>query len=193
MAYHQTQNGGKLIGRPRLECSDTRCKANGSAIMDEVIGEVVKVLRECIDDFETRIDAGTDNSAELHQELVARLEKRLERLRELELKQWDEKLRGEIPPHVFDTLNGKTVAEIAEVSQALCDAKDAAPVHVDLKEQVASFRAALDAFQDPDAPVEEQNKLLKACIEKITYRRPNLRPGQNKDNPPFELEFTLRV
>jgi hypothetical protein len=163
--------------------------------MAEVMDEVILALQECIADFEIRIEAGTDNSAEVHRELVERLEKRLGELKELEVKQWDEKIKGEIPEHVFDSLNSKTVAEIAEVNQALCDAKDAVPVQVDLQEQVTNFHAALNALQDPDAPVEEQNKLVRACIERIVYRRPNLGlgPGKNKNTPPFELEFTLRV
>jgi ssDNA-binding Zn-finger/Zn-ribbon topoisomerase 1 len=193
MVYKQIKNKGKLVGRPRFHCGGQRCKENGSAIAAEVIDEVVRVLQECIDDFEVRIEAGTDNSAEVHKELVERLEKRLASLRTLETKQWDEKIRGKIPDHVFEELNSKTVAEIAEVSQALCDAKDATPVHVDLQEQVATFHSALNALKDPDAPVEEQNKLVRACIERIVYRRPNLGRGKTKDNPPFELDFTLRV
>lgn len=193
MSHHQTQRGGVFIGRPRLKCSATRCRENGSAIMEDVIAEVARVLRGSIADFETRIESGIDNSAEVHQELIDSLERRLEHLRALEIKQWDEKLKGEIPPHVFDTLNTKTLSEIYEVTQALIEAKESTPVHVDLREQVTSFYAALDALNDPDAPIEEQNKLLRACIETIVYRRPNLRQGKYKDTPPFELEFTLRV
>lgn len=193
MCYKQPQLNGGHVGSPRLQCADQRCKENGSAILSEIIGEVVVALQECIHDFEIRIEAGTDNSAEVHRELVERLEKRLAQLRDLEIKQWDEKMRGQIPDHVFETLNSRTLAEIAEVNQALCEAKDATPVHVDLREQLASFYAALNALQDQDAPVEEQNKLLRACIERIVYRRPNLRQGKYNVTPPFQLEFTLRV
>lgn len=193
MVYRQIQRGGKMIGLPRYFCSDHRCKANGSAIMAEVVEEVIRVLQEAIDDFELQIDTGVDNSADLHRQLVERLEKRLADLRDLETKQWDEKIRGKIPDHVFDNLNARTVAEIAEVTQALCEAKDAAPVHVDLQEQVGTFYAALNALKDPDAPVEEQNKLVRACIERIVYSRPKLGKGKHKNNPPFKLEFTLRI
>jgi dGTP triphosphohydrolase len=161
--------------------------------MSEIIDEVIRVLQECIDDFEIRVEAGIDNSAEIHIQMIQRLEKRLAELRELETKQWDEKIKGEIPEHVFKNLNANTVAEIAEINQALCEAKDATPVHVDLHEQLTTFHATLNALQDPDAPVEEQNQLVRACIERIVYRRPNLRQGKYKDVPPFELEFTLRV
>lgn len=193
MVYKQPLYKGKPSGQPRFMCGDSRCKENGSALVTEVMDEVILTLQDCIADFELRVEAGVDNSAEIHRELVERLEKRLAELKELEVKQWDEKIKGEIPEHVFDSLNSKTVAEIAEVNQALCDAKDAVPVQVDLQDQVTTFYAALNALQDQDAPVEEQNKLVRACIERIVYRRPNLRPGKGKDKPPFELEFTLRV
>lgn len=193
MIYKQPKIKGGYTSQPRLLCSDARCKENGSAILKEIVDEVIRVLQECIDDFEIRIDAGVDNSAELHIQLVTRLEERLEELRELETKQWDEKIKGEIPEHVFRNLNAKTTAEIAEVNQALCEAKNATPVHVDLHEQLTTFHAALNALEDADAPVEEQNKLVRACIERIVYRRPKLGQGKKKNNPPFELEFTLRV
>jgi len=193
MTYKQPKIKGGYIGRPRLLCADARCKENGSAILSEIVDEVINVLQECIDDFEIRIEAGVDDSAEVHMQLIERLEKRLEQLRELETKQWDEKIKGEIPQHVFEKLNANTVAEIAEINQALCEAKNATPVHVDLHEQLITFHAALNALKDPDAPVEEQNKLVRACIERIVYRRPNLGTGKKKNQPPFDLDFTLRV
>lgn len=194
MVYRQTMRRGVYIGVPRLGCSSHRCpNQTGTAILTEVVDEVIRVLQEAVNDFELQIDAGVDNSADLHRETVERLEKRLGQLRELETKQWDEKIRGKIPDHVFDALNARTVAEIAEVNQALCEAKDATPVHVDLQERVSTFYAALHALQDPDAPVEEQNKLVRACIERIVYSRPKLAQGKGKNKPPFRLEFTLRV
>ena len=194
MVYKQTMRGGVYIGVPRLGCSNFKCPhGTGTAILSEVVDEVICVLREAINDFELQIDAGVDNSADIHRETVERLEKRLGQLRDLEIKQWDEKMRGKIPDHVFDTLNARTIAEIAEVNQALCEVKDAIPVHVDLREKVASFYAALNALQDPDAPIEEQNKLVRACIERIVYSRPKLAQGKGKDKPPFQLEFTLRI
>jgi hypothetical protein len=33
------------------------------------------------------------------------------------------------------------------------------------------FKAALNALENPDATAEQKNKLLKACIERITYKR----------------------
>lgn len=195
MVYKQTTNKGKLIGEPRFICGDQRCRATGSAKMSEVMEEVARVLRECVADFEIQIDKGVDNSAELHKQLIGRLEKKLTDLRELELKQWDEKTRGGMPDHVFQQLNARTVAEIEEVNQALCEAIGSAPVHVDLSEKLTTFRAALQLLQDPDAPPKAQNKLIQACIERIVYSRPPVEKigGRAGNSEPFHLDFTLRV
>jgi DNA invertase Pin-like site-specific DNA recombinase len=195
MNFKQTRNKGKKIGVPRYYCGDARCKVNGSAIIAEVLEEVAQVLQDCIDDFEVRIDQGVDNSAELHKQTLARLEKKLEELYDLETKQWDEKTKGKMPDHVFERLNSQTVAEIEDVTQAICEAKNSAPVHVDLHDKLVTFKAALDLLKDPDAPMKEKNTLLRACIERIIYSRPRSggKTGVKGNTEPFKLEFTLRV
>lgn len=195
MQYNQVMHKGMPTGAPRFECGNSRCKLNGSAKIEEVLAEVIQVVEDCVKDFEVKIEQGTDNSAELHQQMLARLEKKLAELRELETKQWDEKIRGAIPEHVFERLNSQTVAEIEDITQSICEAKNTTPVHVDLHEKLVTFRAALALLQDPDAPAKEQNTLIKACIDRIVYSRPKLGGyvGRNGNPKPFKLEFTLRV
>lgn len=181
---------------PRFLCSQQRECGNASARMSEIMTEVVKVLEATIEDFEIRIEKGTDDSAQIHHQMVERLEKRLRELQELEIAQWDAKTKGGMPDHVFERLNGETVAEIAEIQQDLCTARGSMPEPINLKERVTSFRAALDALLDPDAPVKEKNKLLKVCIERITYSRK--RAGNNGhtkkgEETPIMLDFKLRV
>lgn len=195
VSYRQVRNKGKLIGVPRFGCGSNRCKINGSATCAEVMSEVKQVLQECIEDFEVRIEQGIDNSVELHKQNIERLEKRLQDLRDLEVKQWDEKIKGGMPDHIFQRLNAQTVADIEAITQTLCEAKDAMPVQIDLHDKLITFRAAIDILDDPDAPAKEQNDLLRKCIEKIVYSRPRIDGFMGKQgNPePFKLEFTLRV
>lgn len=195
MVYKQTRHKGKDLGQPRLMCGNVRCRQCGSAIAKEVMDEVAAVLRDAIEDFEVKIEKGTDNSAEAHKQLVARLEKKLEGLQELEAKQWDEKIKGEIPEHVFKRLNTQTVADIEDVTQALCEAHNATPQQVDLSEKVATFRAALALLQDPDAPVKQVNRLLHLCIERIDYSRPKPKKqgGKQGNDEPFRLAISLKV
>ena len=164
--------------------------------MSSVLDEVIKALQEAVADFEIRIESGADDSAEIHRQMVDRLEKRLRELQELEIAQWDAKTKGGMPAHVFDRLNGQTLAELEEVQQALCTARDSMPMPINLQEKRATFQAALDALQDPELPAKEKNKLVKACIERITYSRK--RTGNNGhprkgEETPIHLDIQLRV
>lgn len=181
---------------PRFLCGDRKSCGRGSARMSDVLDEVVRVLRECIADFEMRIERGEDDSAEVQRKLVERLEHKLLDLQELEKRQWDEKLRGKIPEHIFEKLNQETVAEMEEVQQALCDAKGSIPEPIDLPAKVVTFQAALDALKDPDASVRDVNRLLKACIDRIEYDRERytaVGTPKGMTETPIHLEFKLRV
>ena len=194
VAYKGYVVKGESVAAARYACHSSKACKQGSAQVSEVMDEVVRVLEQCVEDFEEKIKQGVDDSAELHRQLVARLEKRLADLQELEVRQWDEKTKGGMPDHVFARLNAQTVAEIEEVNQALCEARDSAPQHVDLAEKVVNLRTVLACLKDPDAPVKEQNKLLKACIERITYSRPQLPRGRSMaENLPFHLDFKMRI
>ena len=105
-------------------------------------------------------------------------------------------MKNGMPEHVFQKLNKETVEDIRGVQQALYDARENIPEEVDLEAQVVTFQAALDALRDPDAPVKEQNRLLKACIARIDfYREQAPRQGGRhlSDARPLVLDFTLRI
>lgn len=181
---------------PRFLCGDQKHCGHASAKMQEVLDEVQKVLASSIDDFKVRLEAGTDDSAEVHRQMVERLEKRLDALKKLEVKQWSEKMKNGMPEHVFKELNGPTVQEIEEIEHALCEARNAVPEPIDLSQKVITFTAALEALQDPEAPVKEKNKLLKACIERITYSRKRytkVGTPRGMTETPICLDFKLKV
>ena len=187
---------GNERSAPRVACTAQRVCGTASARLDEVIDEIIAVLQDAVDDFEIRINAGEDDSAEIHRQMIVRMEKRLEELHELEIAQWDEKTKGGMPPHVFERLNKQTLQEIEEVQAALCTAKGAVPEPVDLQAKAATFQAALDALLDPESPPREQNKLLKECIERIDYHRDRVNGGHKRRNDqesPILLDFQLRI
>lgn len=196
MSGRTFKNKGVECCEPRYLCSQQRKCGNASCRMSDVLDQLVEVLEAAVADFEIRIENGTDTSVKVHREAVEVLERRLRELQELEITQWDEKTKGGMPAHVFERLNGQTVKEIEEVQQALCTARDSIPEPVNLPEKVTNFKAALAALQDPDVPAKEKNKLLKKCIERITYSRHRVgNSGHPKkgEEAPINLEITLRV
>lgn len=181
---------------PRFLCGDQRSCGTASAKMSEVMDEVVRVLRDALEDFEIRVDTEKDDSADRHKQKIARMEKRLSELRKEEVKQWSEKMKNGMPEHVFRELNAQTVAEIEELEHSLHEAVHLIPEPQDLKTKIVTLRDALNAIQDPDAPVKEKNRLLKTCIESITYSRDRYTSvGTPKDmqESPIHLDFVLKV
>lgn len=201
----------KKQGAPqRLLCDgQTYCKT-GSCLYDEMIDRVASILEQCIDDFEIRIKNDTGDSAKLHAKLIKNLEKKMKDLQAKELSQWDSQSHPDpaqrMPQEIFKQLNEKLLKEKEEVQQALCKAYESMPEPVDYEEKVVKFKDALSALRDPDADAQRKNRLLKACIDRIEYKREKpqilkgikgkengLKRGANWSNPPIELDVKLKV
>ena len=148
-------------------------------------------LRKNIENFEVIIAQGTDNSAEEHRQRIKLLEKRQIELREQEIAQWDEKIKGAMPPHVFDRLNKETLDKLEKVGQELSEAKNSTPEPIDIQAEKATFQDALNALLDPEAPAKEQNELVKRCYKQIDYNRERKTGHRSHGTPePISMEFT---
>ena len=214
-------NDGSEKNPPRLLCNDQVYCKTGSCLYSEMIERVADVLKQCIKDFEIRIENNEGDSVKLHASLIKNLEKRQKDLEAREVAQWkqqsdpDPALR--MPPEIFKMLNEELRKEKEEVRQALCKAYESMPEPVDYEEKKFLFQDALDALLDPDCPPDKANRLLKACISKIEYSREKpqrikrdtprkritvdgkrkvvseLQTGANWTNPPIELDVKLKV
>lgn len=203
----------------RLMCDDQVHCGSGSCVYEEMIERVCNILEECIADFEIRLQNDAGDSAKLHAALIKSLEKKMKDLQAKELAQWEAQSDPDpakrMPQEIFQQLNAKLLKEKEEVQQALCKAYESMPDPVDYEERLNRFKDALEALQDPEADVAKQNKVLKACIDRIEYKREKperirstakrvtvngrrIRPeglptGANWTNPPIELDVKLKV
>ena len=180
---------------PRLLCDDQTNCGTPSCTVEEMTAEVVKVLQDCIEDFELKIKNDAGDSVVVHQQIIKQLEQRLEELNKRELAQWDKYTQEGMPKHIFDQLNAKVLQEKEETQQALCTARDTLPEPVDYERKRTMFSDALRLLQDPDAPALEQNMLLKRCIDHIEYNRKKKDSSNRRwgDPEPLELDIHLRV
>lgn len=175
IGYNTYRKHGVEFAPPKLVCNNqVHCKT-GSALFDEIYEEVCNAVKECISDFELRINDNKDDSYKLHRDLVKRLEKKLDELEKKEVEQWeaqydpDESKR--LPPHIFKVLNEKVLKEKDEVKKALGKAKDSMPRPVDYKEELKKFTDALHKLEDPSVNAKIKNQFLKNIIDKIEYER----------------------
>lgn len=209
MSYRTYMNNGVERCAPRLLCDNQAYCKTSSCLYDELLDHVIEVLKQCIDDFEIRIENDDSDSIKHHETLLKRLKIKQEELRKKELSQWEKYTEEQMPKEIFDVLNAKVLKEKEEVEQALCKAAAAIPERIDYSEKLFRFKDALEALKDPNVPAIKKNNLLKACIERIDYRREKAErlkraPGEKKgttfkttgghwSNPPIELDIKLRL
>ena len=205
----------------RLLCDGQVHCGSGSCLYEEMIVRIGDILEQCIEDFEIRLKNDEGDSAKLHARLVKNLEKKMKDIQARELSQWEAQSDPDpskrMPQEIFQQLNAKLLKEKEEVQQALCNAYESIPEPVDYEEQASTFKAALDALKNPKASAQEKNMHLKACIERIEYKREKpqripsqqvryydkemkrtrnkstLQTGANWTNPPIELDVKLNV
>ena len=165
---------------PRLLCDNqTKCNT-GSCLFSEMVDKVKEILRQCIADFEIRINGDNKNARQLHNNLIKDLENKLVSLDKNEISLWDKYAKEGMPQHIFETLKNNLITEREEIQSALCKAKESMPEPVDYEERKQRFQDALDALNDSAMPVKLQNKLLRECIERIEYYRD--KPERKKSN-----------
>lgn len=221
MSLRTYMKDGVERSAPRLLCDGQSICKTTSCNYDEIIDKVKDILRQCIHDFEVRIKNNDGDSAKLHANLIKRLKAKKEELDKKEIAQWEAQADPDpskrMPDHVFQALNAKLLKEKEEVQQALCKAYESMPEPVDYEEKLMRFQAALDALDDPEATAAQKNKLLKACIERIDYKREKaerikskqvryydpvlkktrnkspLKTGGNWTTPEIELDVKLKV
>jgi hypothetical protein len=199
---------GQERSAARLLCDNQQNCGTASCLYDDMLVLVKGVLKECIEDFEVRINGGNKNAAKLHANLIKDLEKKLEALDEKELGLWDKYSEEGMPKHIFEKLNEKVLKERDEIKSALCKAKESMPEPIDYEEKLNRFKDALEALNNDEKTPQEKNTLLKGCIGKIIYtrekpqrlkRKPDekkgttLAVGGGWTNPPIDIDVKLKV
>lgn len=221
MSYRTYLKDGVERSAPRLLCDNQAYCKTASCLYDEIIEKVIEVLKQCIADFDMRIQSNDGDSVKLHLSLIKRLEAKREELDKKELAQWEAQADPDpakrMPDHIFQKLNEKLLKEKEEVRQALCKAYESMPEPVDYEEQKRRFVDALETLLNPEATAERKNTLLKACIDRIDYKREkpqrltrngpkrrktvngkrvvisDLKTGANWSTTPIELNVKLKV
>ena len=173
MGYNTYRRKGVEYAPPKLVCNDqVHCKS-GSVVFDEIYKDVCNAIKDCVEDFQLRIENNQDDSFKLHKDLVERLEKKLKELEEKEIRQWEAQYDPDIamPQEIFKKLNQKLLVEKEEVQKALAKAKGSMPKQVDYREEMLKFEDALDALEDQEVDAKTKNQFLKNIIDKIEYTR----------------------
>jgi DNA invertase Pin-like site-specific DNA recombinase len=194
IGYNTYNKNGIEFAPPKLVCNNQYHCKTGSANFHEIFSDVCTAIRNCIKDFEVRIENDQDNSVKLHKDLVIRLEKKLKELEKKELEQWEAQYDPDpdkrLPQHIFKKLNEKLLAEKEEINKSLCKAKESVPKQIDYKEEKLKFSDALKALEDPELDAKIKNQYLKNIIHRIEYERGPIVRISKENASEYETEVT---
>lgn len=176
LVYNSYSERNERHTAPKLKCTYQQICKNGSVDYKEIMERVCLSIREAIENFELRVANNQADSAKLHKSLIDSLERKLKKLKEQEVLQWqaqtDPDPAKRMPADIFKTLNENLRKEKAELEDALTEAYESLPEPIDYEEKITTFTEALYKVEDPNVPVEDKNRYLKDIIERIEYRRP---------------------
>ena len=187
-------------GYPRLRCLERHVCKTASCKYDDFVAAVTEALRENVENLETVIGGAAPDNAED----VQRLRRRVEALAQKETALWEKYAEG-MPRAIFDELLAKTHADQRAVEALLSAELERYSCRETLDVQAVTLHAALDLLADLDTvPANEANRLLRACIKRITYHRapaekappraPGRAPSGNRggwEKSPIELSIEL--
>lgn len=173
---HRTKSGEERCA-DRLVCGDQVHCGTSSCLYDELENTVIDILTKCIADFKIQLKNENGSTVKAHEKLIKNLEKKYSDLEAKELAQWEAQANPDpsqrMPAAIFQKLNEKLLKEKADVAEALAHARETMPTPSVYKERIVRFSEALEALKDSTKSAQEKNRLLKACITRITYSRPN--------------------
>lgn len=149
--------------------------------------------------LELKIKNGAGDAAKMQRAILEKLEKQMEDYRAQEERQYELlETNPNYPPEVFERRNKQLREKMEACQEAIAAAKASMPKAVDYAEKVTTLKAAISALRDPVATPMEQNKILRAIVERIEFssipsdikNRVRLRGDQAS---PFEIRVTLRL
>lgn len=174
LRYYKEKDGSERCA-PRLICDGQVHCNSGSCLYEEMLTLVSRELKKNVWDLKRQLKNTENSSVKFQQKIITTLENKLKNIEDRELSQWEAQADPDpaqrMPAEIFQKLNEKLQREKAETIEAIRIAKEKIPTREAQENLLISMQDALDALNDPKAEPEMQNKLLKAVIERITYKR----------------------
>ena len=191
----------------RYLCDEQGYCGNASIGEKELVDAVILKLKEQLKDLSAKVTDDTkDNKKEKHNEYVSLLESRYVEIEKKEMSLWDKYAEEKMPKQVFDKLMAQCMEDKQSIENALENAYNDAPEHIDYKDAIASLHKAIDALNDNSVSAAAKNKLLLSVVDKMVYRRPKavrMTVEEAKEKgvtlssswycPDFELDIHLNI
>ena len=181
----------------RYECR-TAPRCYKSVKICEVIDAVITALEVSeLPALQLKVKNGDGKAAKIQQRLLEKLEKQMADYRTQEDKQFELLETGLYSQDVFERRNAVLRDKMEECMKQIYQAKASMPKDVDYEERVAALQTALAMLKDPEAIPADQNRALRAIVERIEYTgTPSVgadRKGKPQGYCPFSIKVFMRL
>lgn len=198
---HSTRGDLKYRREPRLVCKGQRECHNGSCSVPEIVDYVAEVLRQRIAEFEQEVTNPDAENYSFYERRLTDLENRLKELDAKEISLWEAQISSEnkMPQSVFTALTEKITKERDDIGATISQIKAVLATPVNNEARLINLKQGLEALLDPTKSVAEKNHFLKACIDRIEYKRDAHKrvlgrgAGREWVAPPIEVVVNLKV
>lgn len=168
---------GKVMFQHRYKHAETRyeCRTRPRCYKTTRASEITEAILAALEHaelpaLELKVKNGDGNARKIQQRRLAALEKQMEEYRAQEERQYDLlETNPNYPQEVFDRRNKALRAKMDECQAAIYQTKNALPQSIDYAERVVALKAAIKLLTDESATPEEQNRALKAIVQKIVF------------------------
>ena len=168
-------------GIARFECPEQRRCGNSSIDALVLIDMICEELKKSIENFTVEMNSSNEDAIKKQEERISYLEKRLKDIEYKELSLWEKYTEDKMPKSIFENLRTKYESDRESTESALANAISEMPEQIDYEEMIVAFHDALEGIQNDSVSAEVRNNLLKACIEKIIYKREGAVRGTRED------------
>lgn len=169
-----------------------RCRYKTAKVSDIMDALIVGLERSELPALEIRLKNGDGNAREIQKRLLAKLEKQLEEYRDQEETQYELLETKKYTQEVFDKRNAALRAKMEDCQAAIHKARENLPKNVDYAEKIILLQDAIAALRSDDITPAEQNKAIKAIVEKVIYKGPE-KGTTKKGHTPFTLDIFLKL
>lgn len=178
-------------GKYRYSCKMCRNCDTASVDKDELIDAVLASIEAEIGHLEFKMTNSMDTDSKSTEKAISMLEKKLREYDAKEIALWDKYVEEGMPKAVFDKLMEKNEADKKRASGDIEALQKVITNNSERLKEIIKLSDTLEHVKYSRCSIENQNKLLKACIERIDYSRE--KSDQKKNPNDFNLEITFKV
>ena len=180
----------------RYECK-TRPRCYKSVAVPLLYDAVLAALEEAdLPALKLKVKNDDGNALKIQQKQLEKLEKQLVEFEDQEDKQYELLETGQYTQDLFERRHAALRAKMEECKSQIYQTKQTMPKAINYEERVKALEDAIAILKDPEATPEEQNKLLKAILDRVEfYGVPSVgldRKGVPQQGSKFSVTVFLR-